>query len=36
MIENVFSEFEGNNWTKIACGNIFQPGIERLSGGKPI
>jgi hypothetical protein len=22
MIKNVFSEFEGNNWAKIACGNI--------------
>jgi hypothetical protein len=22
MIKNVFSEFEGNNWVKIACGNI--------------
>ncbi len=22
MIKNVFSEFEGNNWVKIACRNI--------------
>jgi hypothetical protein len=22
MIKNVFSEFEGDNWAKIACGNI--------------
>jgi hypothetical protein len=22
MIKNVFSEFEGNNWAKIACGNV--------------
>jgi uncharacterized protein YejL (UPF0352 family) len=21
-IKNVFSKFEGNNWAKIACGNI--------------
>jgi hypothetical protein len=22
MIKNVFSELEGNNWAKIACGNV--------------
>jgi hypothetical protein len=22
MVKNGFSEFKGNNWTKIACGNI--------------
>ncbi len=28
MIKNVFSEFEGNNWAKIACGNISSQGLS--------
>jgi hypothetical protein len=33
MIENDFTEFKGNNWAKI---EHLQPGVEHLSGGKPI
>jgi hypothetical protein len=28
MIKNVFSEFEGNNWAKIACGNIYSQALS--------
>jgi hypothetical protein len=28
MIKNVFSEFEGNNWAKIACGNISSQALS--------
>jgi hypothetical protein len=28
MIKNVFSEFEGNNWVKIACGNISSQALS--------
>jgi hypothetical protein len=28
MIKNVFSELEGNNWAKIACGNISRQALS--------
>ncbi len=28
MIKYVFSEFEGNNWAKIACGNISSQALS--------
>jgi hypothetical protein len=28
MVKNVFSEFEGNNWAKIACGNISSQALS--------
>jgi hypothetical protein len=28
MVKNVFSEFEGNNWVKIACGNISSQALS--------
>jgi hypothetical protein len=28
IIKNVFPEFEGNNWAKIACGNISSQALS--------
>jgi hypothetical protein len=28
MIKNVFPEFEGNNWAKIACGNVSSQALS--------
>jgi hypothetical protein len=28
MVKNVFSEFEGNNWAKIACGNVSSQALS--------
>ncbi len=28
MIKNAFSEFEGDNWAKIACGNISSQALS--------
>jgi hypothetical protein len=28
IIKNVFSEFEGNNWAEIACGNISSQALS--------
>jgi hypothetical protein len=28
MIKNVCSEFEGNNWAKIACGNVSSQALN--------
>jgi hypothetical protein len=28
IIKNAFSEFEGNNWVKIACGNISSQALS--------
>ncbi len=28
MIKNVFSEFEGNNWAKSACGNVSSQALS--------
>jgi hypothetical protein len=28
MVKNVFSEFEGNDWAKIACGNISSQALS--------
>ncbi len=28
MIKNVFSEFEGNYWAKIACGNVSSQALS--------
>jgi hypothetical protein len=28
MIKNVFSEFEGDDWAKIACGNISSQALN--------
>jgi hypothetical protein len=28
MVKNGFSEFNGNNWMKITCGNISSQGLS--------
>jgi hypothetical protein len=28
MVKNAFPEFEGNNWAKIACGNISSQALS--------
>ncbi len=28
MIKNIFSEIEGNNWAKIACGNVSSQALR--------
>jgi hypothetical protein len=28
MVQNFFSELEGNNWAKIACGNVSSQALS--------